>query len=243
MLLIPALDLTDGACVRLHQGDFEQQTRYEVDPIAMAGEYQRQGARYLHLVDLDAVRRTRDNRPLIRDLIGSLRIPVQLGGGVRSREDVAALLDAGATRVVIGSICATDPARFLRWLQTFGADRLVAAIDIDLDETGTPWPRIHGWTQRGDTQLWDLLDRLVPAGLKHLLCTDIARDGTLQGGNTELYRDILKRYPDLELQASGGVSSLQDLRDLDAAGLPAAICGKSLLDERFTVREVLDVLA
>lgn len=243
MDLIPAIDLLDGRCVRLLHGDFDQCKVYPEHPVTLARAYHAAGAKWLHVVDLAASRdgEGADTSALF-ELLSSAPQSVQTGGGVRRAEDVALRLAAGAERVVVGSLCVVDTPRFTDWLQSFGADRLVAALDVRLDDAGLPWPRTHGWTEGADTDLWTLLDTLQGKGLKHVLVTDIGRDGALTGPNTALYRDILRRHPHLVLQASGGVSSIADLGTLKAAGAGGAITGKALLEGRFTVREALEGL-
>lgn len=244
MILIPAIDLLDGRCVRLLHGDFGQVTHYPLAAAELADAYAEEGAQWLHVVDLAASRdgAAADTTALF-SLLGRARQSVQTGGGVRSAADISRRLDAGAARVVVGSLCVTDSKRFVAWLAQFGADKLVAALDIRIDAKGVPWPRIHGWTDRGNADMWQLLDKLVAGGLQHLLCTDISRDGALSGPNTALYADITGRYPGLRLQASGGVSSLADLQQLKATGAAAVITGKALLENRFSVAEALAVLA
>jgi len=243
MILIPAIDLLDGCCVRLLHGDFSKVTHYPLHAVNLADIYAEAGAEWLHVVDLAASRdgAGADTTHLFK-LLGRAGQSVQTGGGVRNADDVSNRLEAGAARVVIGSLSVTDSPRFVDWLTHFGADRLVAALDVRIDEDGVPWPRIHGWTDRGDRDMWQVLDELVAGGLKHLLCTDISRDGALSGPNIELYVDITRRYPDLQLQASGGVSSLDDLRRLRTSGAAGVITGKALLDNRFTVIEALEAL-
>lgn len=243
MILIPAIDLLDGRCVRLLYGDFEQVTNYPASPYELARDYAEAGAEWLHVVDLAASRdgAAADTSALF-ELLGSAPQKVQTGGGVRSRDDVGRRLDAGAERVVVGSLSVTDSRGFVTWLEHFGAAKLVAALDIRMDENGVPWPRIHGWTDRGDRDMWQVLDELVAGGLKHLLCTDISRDGALSGPNIELYTEITGRYPGLGLQASGGVSKLDDLHRLKPTRATGVITGKALLEKRFTVAEALDVL-
>lgn len=243
MILIPAIDLLDGRCVRLLHGDFNQVSHYPAAPAELAGEYADAGAEWLHVVDLAASRDGVDaDTTALFELLGQTRQSVQTGGGVRNGKDVADRLDAGAARVVIGSLSVTDSSAFIGWLERFGADRLVSALDVRIDEQGIPWPRIHGWTSRGDRNLWQLLEVLSEAGLRHLLCTDISRDGALSGPNLDLYSEITGRYPQLELQASGGVSQLADLEELKSTGAASVITGKALLDQRFTVAEALDAL-
>lgn len=243
MQLIPAIDLLDGRCVRLLHGDFEQVTHYPVTAAGLACQYADSGADWLHVVDLAASRdgENADTSALFR-LLGEAPQSVQTGGGVRNARDVGQRLDAGAARVVVGSLSVTDTSGFIRWLGQFGREKLVAALDVLMDEQGVPWPRIHGWTSRGDRNLWQLLDELVAGDLCHLLCTDISRDGALSGPNLALYSTITERYPGLQLQASGGVSSLDDLEALKPTGASGVITGKALLDGRFTVAEALETL-
>lgn len=243
MNLIPAIDLLDGKVVRLLHGDFEQTTYYPFAPSELARRYAGAGAKWLHVVDLAASRDGADaDTSALFDLLGDAPQSVQTGGGVRQESDVRERLQAGASRVVIGSLCVTDTAAVKRWLGLFGVDSLVAALDVSLDDDGIPWPKIHGWTERGDRNMWQVLDDLSAAGLRHLLCTDISRDGALSGPNLGLYTEITTRYPDIQLQASGGVSSLSDLQNLKPTGASGVISGKALLDGRFSVAEALQEL-
>jgi phosphoribosylformimino-5-aminoimidazole carboxamide ribotide isomerase len=243
MQLIPAIDLLDGRCVRLLHGDFEQVTHYPAAPGDLARLYSNEGADWLHVVDLAASRDGADaDTSALFKLLGQAPQLVQTGGGVRNGMDVSQRLEAGAARVVIGSLSVTDSRRFIGWLERFGTEKLVAALDILFDDEGIPWPRIHGWTSRGDRNLWQLLDELAAGGLTHLLCTDISRDGAMSGPNLDLYTQITNRYPKLQLQASGGVSSLDDLKELKPTGASGVITGKALLDQRFSVAEALETL-
>ena len=243
MKLIPAIDLLDGRCVRLLHGDFDKVTHYPWSPLELAAQYAAAGAEWLHVVDLAASRdgAGADTSALFT-LLGEAPQKVQTGGGVRDERDISQRLDAGAARVVIGSLSVTDSKRFVGWLQHFGVDTLVAALDIRIDEDGVPWPRTHGWTGQGDRDMWQLLDELAAGGLEHLLCTDISRDGALSGPNLDLYSEITRRYPGLQLQASGGVSNLADLRRLKPTRAAGVITGKALLEKRFDVAEALEAL-
>lgn len=243
MKLIPAIDLLDGRCVRLLHGDFEQVTHYPLAPAELARSYADAGAEWLHVVDLAASRDGVDaDTSALFELLGQAPQSVQTGGGVRDVKDITNRLDAGAARVVIGSLSVTDSDSFIDWLEHFGAEKLVAALDVLIDDKGVPWPRIHGWTSRGDRNLWQLLNELSAGSLRHLLCTDISRDGAMSGPNLDLYSEITRRYPRLQLQASGGVSSLEDIEQLKPTGASGVITGKALLDKRFTVTEALEVL-
>lgn len=239
MIPIPAIDLLDGRCVRLRQGDFEQCRVYDRSPESLAKEYAQAGAEWLHVVDLAASRdgEQADTTPLLR-LLAATAQHVQTGGGVRSVDDIEARLEAGAARVVVGSIAANDPKLFASWLEYFSPQALVAALDVRIDEAGTPRVRSHGWTRDSGNDLWALLD-LYSNRLRHVLITDIGRDGEMAGPNVAFYSTIAGRYSALQIQASGGVRDARDLRDLAQAGVSAAIIGKALLEGRLTVEQAL----
>lgn len=238
MQLIPAIDLLDGRCVRLRQGDFDQVQYYEMSAAELAETYHAAGTEWLHVVDLAASRdgENADTYALF-ELLCVARQQVQTGGGVRSLADVRARLDAGASRVVVGSVAAESPELFSDWLEQMGPENLVAALDVQYDKSGVPQVRTHGWKQSSGKSLWELLDQYTSSSLRHVLCTDIGRDGLLSGPNQDLYREICARYPTLQVQASGGVSSISDLQALIATGVAGAISGKALLDGLFSVAE------
>lgn len=238
MILMPAIDLRDGRCVRLYKGDFAQETRYPVDPVELAARYAELGARWLHVVDLDGAKRGEPvNLPLIDRMRAASGVDVQLGGGVRSREALEQTLGL-ASRVVIGSLAVSQPEVVAGWLREFGGERLTLALDVRLDATGTPMIATHGWTQASTLSLADAIDRYAAAGLRHVLCTDIDRDGALTGPNAELYRDCAARWPTIAFQASGGVRDVDDLRALTSAGVAATVSGKALLEGRLKPEEI-----
>jgi phosphoribosylformimino-5-aminoimidazole carboxamide ribotide isomerase len=242
VLLIPAIDLAAGRCVRLRQGDFAQETRYRLTPHELLGRYEALGAGWVHIVDLDGARSgERANQAIIEGLASSSPLRLQVGGGARSQAAVEALLAAGVARVVIGSAAVLRPADVLQWLQRFGSERLCLAFDVRVAPSGEPRVHTHGWAQSGRVSLWDAL---APYGahLKHVLCTDIARDGMLSSPNLELYSQALARFAHLHWQASGGVSSAADLGALARIGLTSAISGKALLEERMHSQELRPVL-
>jgi len=240
-MIQPAIDLRDGRCVRLHQGNFDQLTQYPAEPLTLAAEYAAAGAPLLHVVDLDAAAGEGDNTDLIARLTACLDVPLQCGGGVRATADVQSRIASGVQRVVVGSVAARTPGLFGDWLQRFGGERLVAAVDVRGD--GGAWrPALEGWREQSERDLFDLLTALQDHGLRHLLCTDIDRDGTLEGPALGLYREIRERFPELRLQASGGIRSLDDLRELQALGCAGAVVGKALLEGRFSVAEALEAL-
>jgi phosphoribosylformimino-5-aminoimidazole carboxamide ribotide isomerase len=238
MLLIPAIDIRNGRCVRLFQGDFAQETRYDVDAVELAASYAAQGAPWLHVVDLDGAERGSPvNLSLVERIGTNANLAVQLGGGIRTDDDLQAALNV-VQRVVIGSLTVKDPETVARWLDTHGGERLTLALDIRLDDGGVPRITTHGWTEASQMSLWDAIEHYAPAGLKHVLCTDVARDGALTGPNVDLYAQIKARAPQIELQASGGVRGVADLEQLADIGIDAAISGKALLEGRLTAKEM-----
>jgi phosphoribosylformimino-5-aminoimidazole carboxamide ribotide isomerase len=236
----PAIDVRDGRVVRLLQGDYARETRYADDPFALAMRYADAGARWLHLVDLDAARAGGYTlAPLLRRIAEDGRLRVQTGGGVRDEAAISAILDAGASRVVIGSLAVREPQRVIEWLRSFGAEHITVALDTRRDDDGVWRLPVHGWTERAERDLDVCLDLYAEAGARHLLCTDIARDGMLQGPNLDLYRSVVARVPALALQASGGVRDAADVAAARAAGCAGAVLGKALLEGRLTVEEAL----
>lgn len=236
----PAIDVRDGRVVRLRQGDYAQETRYPDKPLAVATAYSKTGAAWLHLVDLDAARAGGYTlAPLLREIVGTTGLRVQTGGGVRSESDIEAILEAGAARVVIGSLAVREPERVTGWIAKFGAGRITIALDARMARDGSWRLPVAGWTQDSGTVLEDVLAAYVEAGLQHLLCTDIERDGMLSGPNLDLYRYILALAPQVALQASGGVRDIADIVAAHACGCAGAVLGKGLLDGRFALADAL----
>jgi phosphoribosylformimino-5-aminoimidazole carboxamide ribotide isomerase len=240
---IPAIDLKDGRCVRLYQGRFDQVSEYAADPAELARRYLSLGVEWVHVVDLDGARDgAAGNREVIARMAASSNGRVQVGGGIRDRAGVDAVLALGVGRAVIGSAAAERPEEVRGWLEELGPERLVFAFDVRLGEDGTPWLRTRGWTEEAGLSLWDAIGLYRDAGVRHVLCTDVARDGAMAGPNLELYRECAARFPEIALQASGGVRDLADLEALRSTGAAAAIIGKALLDGRITDEEIRSFL-
>lgn len=247
MQLIPSIDLRGGNCVRLLRGDFAHETIYDVDPRNLIDRYVRLGARWLHLVDLDGARDgLLANRKFITELAAEHPLALQVGGGIRSAEVVEELLSAGVDRVAIGSTAVERPEEVATWFATFGAERICLALDVRLEPSATgTLPRLltRGWTAGSNTSLWEAVAFYLPHGLRHVLCTDVERDGALEGPNLQLYGDCVARFPQIAWQASGGVRGTQDLAVLKAIGVAASISGKALLEGRLNAAELHQWLA
>ena len=239
-IIIPALDLIDGTVVRLHQGDYDQKRDYGKDPLIRLQDYQKQGAKQLHLVDLTGAKDPQARQiSLIKSLIEGVQVPVQIGGGIRTEDDVKALLSAGATRVVIGSTAIKQPDLVKKWFDTYGPESLVLALDVRIDQLGNKNVAIHGWQEDSKQTLEQVIDDYLAYGLKHVLCTDISKDGTLSGSNVKLYQEISQKYPTIAFQASGGIGQLDDVKALQESGVAGIIVGRALLEGKFTVQEAI----
>ena len=243
MKVIPAIDLKDGKCVRLFQGRFTEVTTFSEQPPEIAQQYASLRTTDLHVVDLDGARSGQQaNREAIRAIVAKTQMDIQLGGGIRDEKTIESWFSAGVARCVIGSAAVTEPENVRKWLQRYGGDRIVLALDVQIRDDGIPLLTTHGWTQATDTTIFDAIDGYCDVGLKHVLCTDVSRDGAMAGPNLQLYGEILRRFPALLLQASGGVRDVADLAALREAGMPAAITGRALLEGAITAEEVRSFL-
>lgn len=239
MLLIPAIDLRAGRCVRLYQGDFDAETRYPYEPLELLLHYRAFGARWVHVVDLDGARDGElANRATITALAAQPGARLQVGGGIRSAQCIEELLGAGVERVVIGSAAVERPQEVCAWLEHFGAERICLALDVRLDGHGEPKVQTRGWREAAPLTLWEALERYPAGAVHHVLCTDIARDGALAGPNLELYAAAHERFPQIAWQASGGVRDAPDLHQLASAGAAATVSGKALLEQRIRTEEL-----
>ncbi|WP_435237368.1 1-(5-phosphoribosyl)-5-[(5-phosphoribosylamino)methylideneamino]imidazole-4-carboxamide isomerase [Psychromonas sp. PT13] len=239
-MIIPALDLIDGKVVRLYQGDYAQKTVYSDNPQSQFTIYNQQGADWLHLVDLDGAKDiTKRQLNVIASLIANTPAKIQIGGGVRTEQDVKDLLDTGAQRVVIGSTAVKEPEMVAGWMKKYGAEHIVLALDINIDAEGNKIVAVSGWQEASGQTIESLLDIYLTVGLKHVLCTDISKDGTLTGSNVDLYKEMAAAYPQVEWQASGGIGSLDDIAAVARSGASGMIVGRALLEGKFTVEEAI----
>lgn len=232
--LIPAIDIINGQCVRLTKGDYDQKTVYG-KPLDMALEFERLGFERLHVVDLDGAKSKHIvNDRVLREITKSTKLTVDFGGGIKTSEDIDKAFNSGAQMVTIGSIAVTHPQLFTWWLQKYGPDRIILGADVRNGKIS-----INGWKEDSTEDLLPFLKKYIKAGVKNVLCTEISKDGTLAGPAIELYSKVMETYPELHLIASGGVSSIDDIKALDKAGIPAVVFGKAIYEGRIDLQELI----
>lgn len=239
-MIIPAFDLINSQIVRLYQGNYLNQKKYNIHLVSYLEEYKRKGVNIVHLVDLDGAKNKKNRQiELFNNILSSTNISIQIGGGIRTKKDINELLKLGVTRVVIGSSIIENKQQIKEWLKIYGADSIVLALDIRINDKYDKEIYINGWTKKTKYVLEEIIECFLPSGLKHVLCTDISKDGTLLGPNIQLYKDITNSFKTVEFQASGGVSKLSDIIALKKTGVKSIIIGRSLLERKFTIEEAL----
>ncbi len=232
--LIPAIDIIDAQCVRLTKGDYDQKTVYG-SPLEMAREFERIGYKRLHMVDLDGAKSKHIvNSSVLHRITSETQLTIDFGGGIKTDEDIRIAFDCGAQMVTIGSIAVTQPDLFMKWVKEYGADRLILGADVRNGKIS-----INGWKEDSQEDLLPFLRKYIDAGVKNVLCTEISKDGTLQGPAIDLYKRVMEEYPSLHLIASGGVSSIDDIKALDAAGIPAVVFGKAIYEGKIGLHELI----
>lgn len=232
--MIPATDLIGGRCVRLTQGDYTSRKTYYRDPLEAALRFEEAGARRLHMVDLDGAKAAEpQNLAVLERIAAKTSLEVQYGGGIKSRAALRSVFDAGARRAVCGSVAVREPELFARWIAEFGPERLILGADVRDGVVA-----IQGWTERSERTAPELIETFLPAGLRQVVCTDISRDGMLCGPAVALYADLQRRFPQVEITVSGGVSSPDDIARLEREGLRSVIVGKALYEGRIILKEL-----
>ncbi len=231
MRIISAIDIIDGKCVRLSQGDYAQKTVYNENPLEVAKQFEAAGLKYLHLVDLDGAKAKKVvNWKVLESITSNTNLQVDFGGGLRTTEDVKTVFNCGAKQITAGSIAVNDRETVLQWISEFGAEKIILGADAKNDRIAT-----HGWLDDSGLDVIDFISNYQQEGIQYVVCTDIAKDGMLQGPSIELYRQILSASKGLKLIASGGVSSIDDLKELKAIGCDAAIVGKAIYEGRIRI--------
>ena len=237
--LIPAIDIIDGKCVRLTKGDYDQKTVYRDSPAEVAREFEALGFRRLHVVDLDGAKSKHIvNSDVLRQITTDTHLVVDFGGGIKTDEDIEKAFGSGAAMVTVGSIAVTRPELFMGWLEKYGAERMILGADVRNGKIS-----INGWKEDSEEDLLPFLRKYIDAGVRTVLCTEISKDGTLAGPAIDLYKRVMDAYPQLHLIASGGVSSIDDIKALDAAGIPAVVFGKAIYEGRIDLRALMDGVA
>ena len=236
--LIPAIDLIDGKCVRLTKGDYGQKTVYGDNPVAVAQEFERLGFRRLHVVDLDGAKsRHIVNDNVLRGITENTNLTVDFGGGIKTDTDIEKAFDAGAAMVTIGSVAVTHPELCRKWIEHYGADRIILGADVRNGMIS-----INGWKEDSAQQLIPFLKNYIAMGVKNVLCTDISKDGTLQGPALQLYKSVMQVFPDLHLIASGGVASDNDIIELEENNIPAVVFGKAFYEGKIDINKLRHLL-
>ena len=233
--LIPAIDIINGQCVRLTKGDYDQKTVYRDSPAEVAKEFEQLGFNRLHVVDLDGAKSKHIvNSSVLRQITTETNLKVDFGGGIKTDKDIEKAFASGAAMVTIGSIAVTQPELFIGWLKKYGAERMILGADVRNGKIS-----INGWKEDSEEDLLPFLSKYIDAGVKTVLCTEISKDGTLQGPAIELYKRVMIEYPQLHLIASGGVSCIDDIKALDEAGIPAVVFGKAIYEGRIDLKELI----
>lgn len=234
--LIPAIDIIDGQCVRLTKGDYNQKKVYNDDPLTVAKEFEKIGFKRLHMVDLDGARSKHIvNDEVLRRVTAETSLIVDFGGGIKSEEDIVKAFESGASMITVGSIAVTQPELFIQWMEKYGPEKMILGADVRNGMIS-----INGWKKDSQISLLPFLKQYVEAGVKNVLCTEISKDGTLQGPAVTLYKEIMSAYPKLHLIASGGVSRKEDIDELESEGIPAVVFGKAIYEGRINLKELLN---
>lgn len=237
--IIPAIDIIDGKCVRLSQGDYNSQKTYSKQPLEIARMFEANGIKRLHLVDLDGAKSNHIvNHKVLEEIAGQTSLIIDFGGGIKSLSDLEIAFQSGAEKVTIGSVAVTQPENFLSWLQIYGSERIILGADVKEEQIVT-----HGWMSESNTSLIPFIKQYQEAGINQVLCTDISRDGMLKGPSIKLYKKILETFPSLYLIASGGISSINDIKQLDNNQVPAVVVGKAIYENRISIKELSQYIA
>ena len=232
--IIPAIDIIDGRCVRLTKGDFADKKVYDASPLDMAMQYADCGVRRIHMVDLDGARRSKPmNLKTLEDVASKSGVEIEWGGGISDDSSLASIFNAGATQAIIGSVAALRPAEFSRWLHIFGPDRMLLGADVRDGVVA-----VKGWVQQTGLTLNEQISWFLEDGLRYVVCTDIARDGLLQGPSFELYAELMEEFQSVVFTASGGISGMDDIKELDRIGVPKVVVGKAIYEKRIKLDDI-----
>ena len=237
MYCIPAIDIIDGQCVRLTQGDYQQKKVYNQDPLEVAKEFEAAGIKRLHLVDLDGAKSSRIiNHKVLENIATNTNLQIDFGGGLKSDNDVQIAFDSGAHQITGGTIAVKNPELFMSWIEKYGAEKIILGADVK-----DGFIAVHGWQEKSDLELFAFLSNYVAKGIEYVICTDVSRDGLLEGSALSLYQKIMQEFPSLKLIASGGVSSIKEVVELRKTGCYGAIIGKAIYEGRIAVKDLVNL--
>ena len=237
MLIIPAIDIIDGKCVRLTQGDYAQKTIYNEDPLEVAKTFEASGLTRLHLVDLDGAKAGAvQNWKVLETIASNTSMIIDFGGGIKKEEDLKVVFSSGAALATIGSLAVKNETLFVEWLNKFGADKFLLGADVKDEKIA-----VGGWLETTDLGIYDFISKYIGHGIQQVFCTDVSKDGKLEGPSTKLYQNIIARFPSLHFIASGGVSSIEDLKELKDIGCSGAIVGKAIYENRITLTQLTEL--
>jgi phosphoribosylformimino-5-aminoimidazole carboxamide ribotide isomerase len=232
--IIPAIDIIEGKCVRLTQGDYEQKKIYNEHPLEVAKQFEDVGLKRLHLVDLDGAKAGAvKNWKVLETLASKTALIIDFGGGVKKEEDVKIVFSSGAALATIGSLAVKNEEEFVKWLMIFGADKFLLGADVKDEKIA-----VSGWLEKTDIWIYDFIEKFIEHGVKQIFCTDISKDGKLEGPSIKLYKNIISKFPELHFIASGGVSSLKDLEELKVIGCKGAIVGKAIYENKISLTDL-----
>lgn len=238
MEIIPAIDIIDGKCVRLTHGDYSQKKIYNEHPLDVAREFEDAGIKRLHLVDLDGAKAGAvKNWKVLETVAAKTSLLIDFGGGIKTEKDVQIVFDSGAAFATVGSIAVKDEKAFSDWLTTFGADKFLLGADVKKEKI-----TVSGWTEETEIWIYDFIEKYIGKGMKQIFCTDVSKDGALEGPSTELYKSIVEKFPELHFIASGGVSSIDDVYQLQEIGCKGVIIGKAIYEGRIELNELKKIL-
>lgn len=234
--IIPAIDIIQGKCVRLSQGDYTKQKTYNENPLEVAKSFEDHGIKHLHLVDLDGAKSSKVvNWKVLESIANNTSLKIDFGGGVKSDEDIRKVFESGANQITAGSIAVKSPDKVYEWMSTYGSERIILGADVKNNKIA-----INGWKEESKIELFSFLEDFTKKGVEHVICTDISKDGMMAGSSIDLYKEIMSRFPALKLIASGGVSSMREIQELQTSNLHGAIVGKAIYEGQITLQEIAD---
>jgi phosphoribosylformimino-5-aminoimidazole carboxamide ribotide isomerase len=234
MQIIPAIDIIEGKCVRLTEGDYSQKKIYNENPLEVAKQFEDAGLQRLHLVDLDGAKAGAvKNWKVLETIAGKTSLIIDFGGGIKKEEDVRIVFDSGAAFATVGSIAVKNETEFVKWLLIFGAEKFLLGADVKEEKIA-----INGWMEKTDVWIYDFMEKYIAHGVQQVFCTDVSKDGKLEGPSIELYKNIISKFPGLYFIASGGVSSMKDLEELQTIGCKAAIVGKAIYENKISISDL-----